>query len=243
MPSADGRGRTLWEILSGRNQKDMRPLEFQYHNPLEAKIGCTVCFDHEPEISGINFVIDKITVYKQEVHRQEFFLTDYCLRGVSLDHDKPVRMRLRLIPDEDTTDDLGHKIQLLYLYDEMPADENFRENVLGDETGEFWVNHADDGSELEEPRTYWRRGGTDHCPNPDPYESRCTDLSDVDGDGTVEDDELEHYNMTSWEYSRMTDDEAGQEYEEFLTIEQDCDSGYFTFLRGRDVLPSQITVF
>lgn len=243
MTSANGKGRTLFEILTGRNKKDMRPLEFQYHNPLEAKVGCTVSFDHEPDIDGINFVIEKISVYKTTINRKDFYHTDYHLKGISLDHDTPVRMRMRLIPDENVINDLGHKVQLLYLYHEMPYDEGFRNNDLEDESGQFYVNQADDGKTLEEPRKYWRVGQTDHCLRPDPYKSRCTVLADIDGDGTIEDDELEHYNSTYWEFSRMTDYDAGQEYEEFLTIEMNDKTGFFTFLRGSEVQAAQIMVF
>lgn len=242
MPSADGKGRTLLEILTGRNKKDMRPLEFQYHNPLEAKVGCTVSFDHEPEINGINFVIEKISVYKTSINRSDFYHTDYHLKGISLDHDKPVRLRMRLIPDEDVLDDLGHRVQLLYLYDEMPYDEGFHE-VVEDESGIFNVNFSDDGKELEEPRQYWRVGATDHCLKPDAYKARCTVLTDLDGDGTIEDDELEHYDTTYWEFHRMTDNDSGDEYEEFLTIEMADETGFFTFLRGSEVQPAQIMVF
>ena len=243
MPSADGKGRTLLDILRGRNKKDMRPLEFQYHNPLEAKVGCTINFDHEPDISGINFVIEKISVYKTTINSKDFYHTDYHLKGISLDHDKPVRMKLRLIPDQDVIHALGHKVQLLYLYDEMPYNESFHNVVLGEESGILDINEADDGTQLDEPRRYWRVGHTDHCPRPDPYDARCTVLSDVDGNGTIDDDELEHYNTTYWEFSRMTEDELEQEFEEFLTIEMNVETGFFTFLRGASVEPSQIFVF
>lgn len=233
----DSKGRTLLEILASRNTKDMRPLEF--HNPLEAKVGWMVSFDHEPDIGGIKFVIEKISVYKTTIKQKDFYHTDYHLKGISLDHDKPVRLRMRLIPD----DDLGHKVQLLYLYYEKPYDEDFLDNVLGDESGEYPVNQSDDGKELEEPRKYWRVGQTDHCLRPDPYKAHCTVLVDFDGDETVEDDELEHYSSTYWEFSRMTDDDDGQEYEEFLTIEMNDETGFFTFLRGSEVQASQIMVF
>jgi hypothetical protein len=216
----------------------MRPLELQYHNPLEAKVGCTVAFDHEPEIAGINFVVESISVYRTKIRHSDFFHTDYHLKGISLDHDAPVRLRLRLIPDENVEHQLGHRVQLLYLYHEMEHDPAFLKDVLGDPTGEFWVNQDDQGNELEEPRKYWRVEDV-----LDPYNARLTVLTDVDGDGTIEDDELEHRDMVYWDYSRMTDDPNGQEITEFLTVEMDKDTGYFKFLRGTEVLPSQITIF
>lgn len=238
MSSADGRGRTLFEILSGRNQRDMRPLELQYHNPLDAKVGCTVSFDSEPGISGINFVIDEISVYETRIGNKRFFHTDYHLKGISLDHDVPIRMRLRLIKDENVFDQLGHRLQLLYLYDEMSYDESFHHDVLGNHKGELEVHHADDGTELEEPRMYWRVEDV-----VEPYKARQTLLRDLDGDGSIEDDELEHRSTTYWDYHRDTEDENQQSVREFLTIEMDDETGYFTFLRGTEILPSQVTVF
>ena len=249
MPSADGRGRTLLEILTGRNQKDMKPLEFQYHNPLEAKVGCTVSFDHEPEIEGINFVIEKISVYKTEILGKEYFHTDYHLKGTSLDTDGYIRFRLRLIPDEDSTDDLGHRIQLLHLYEEMQWDQGLYEMLCEngdyssdyDAEGEvsFKVNYDDEGNELDHPRQYWRVGGQEL----DPYRAKVTVLSDVDGDGTIEDDELEHFPVTYWEFSRLTDDDGGNEITEYLTVDMDDGTRFFTFLRGTDIKPFQVSVF
>ena len=248
MASADGKGRSLFDILTGRNQKDMRPLEFQYHNPLEAKVGCTVSFDHEEAIKGINFVIEKISVYKTTIGREVFYHTDYHLKGTSLDTDGYIRLWLRLIPDENVTDGLGHRIQLLQLYEEMEWDEGLYNMLLEngdyDETydneGEtsFKVNFDDDNNELEHPRQYWRVGNA-----PDPYRANLTILSDADGDGTIEDDELEHFPVTYWEFSRLTDDpDTEQEVTEYLTIEMDDGTRFFTFLRGSDIKPFQVMV-
>jgi hypothetical protein len=230
------RGRTLFDILTGRNQRDMRPLELQYHNPLEAKVGCTVAFEHEPEISGINFVIEKISVYKTTVGSKDFFHTDYHLKGISVDHDSTVRLRLRLISDEKSEN--GQRIQLLYLYDQFEFDKDFHDNNLGDPTGELHVTQDDEGNDLDEPRKYWRVEDV-----LDPYKSRLTILRDIDGNGTIEDEELEHKDVTYWDYSRNTDDSAGNEITEYLTVEMDTKTGYFDFLRGTDVLSSQISVF
>ena len=248
MTSADGKGRSLFDILTGRNQRDMTPLELQYHNPLEAKIGCTVCFDHEEDMAGINFVIEKISVYETKIGREKFHHTDYHLKGTSLDTEGYIRIRLRLTPDENVVDKLGHRIQILYLYEEMVWDEdlynmlceNGDHNPDYDAAGEtsFKVNYDDEGKELESPRQYWRIENV-----PDPYESDCTLLADLDGDGTIEDDELEHFPVSSWDFHRMTDDENGQEMTEYLTVEMDDGTRYFTFLRGTDIKAFQITVF
>lgn len=251
MTSADGKGRTLWEILTGRNQRDMTPLELQYHNPLSAKIGCTVTFDHEPTIVGINFVIEKIAVFETKIERcrKRFFHTDYHLRGTSLDTDGYLRMRLRVIPDENAENEIGCFVRLLYLFKEVPWDESLY-NMLcengdhddtWDESGEvtFKVNYDDEGNELEEPHRYWRIEDV-----PDPFTSRVTLLHDADKNGTVDDDELEHYDVECWDFARDTKDlETEETFTEFLCAEMDVETHYFTFLRGTDIKPFQITVY
>ena len=227
------RGRTLFEILTGRNPA--KPLELQYHNPLQAKVGCTVAFEHEPDIAGINFVVEGISVYDTKVGSQNFYHTDYQLKGISLDHSAPVRQRLRLIIDDNASG--GQRLQLLYLYHEMEYNEDLRK-ILGDPTGEFPVNEDDEGNALEEPRKYWRVEDV-----LDPYNARVTVLRDVDGDGKIDDEELERKDVVYWDFSRMTDDAAGNEIKEFLTIEMDKGTGYFKFLRGTEVLPTQIQLF
>lgn len=238
MTSANGRGRTLYEILTGQNRKDMRPLELQYHNPLAARVGGTVSFDHEPSITNINFVIEGITVYKTVIRKKSFYHTDYELKGISLDHSNPVRLRMRLIPDENIANQIGHRVQILYLYDQMEYNEGFHKNTLGDPSGEIRINQDDEGNELQEPRKYWRIEDVI-----DPYEARVTVLRDTDGDGTIEDEELEHFDVTYWDYHRNTESPETGEYTEFLTVEMNKDSGYFNFLRGTEVLASQVTVF
>lgn len=237
MPSQDGKGRTLWEILTGRNKRDLTPLELQYHNPLGARVGNTVSFAHEPEISGINFVIEKLSIYETKVKARKFYHTDYHLKGLSLGMDKPLRFRLRLIPDEDETNKLGSKVQLLQIYHSMEWDEGFYQNVLLSDSGEFHVNEDDQGNALAEPRKYWRIEDV-----LDAYHARVTVLADKDGNGTIEDDELERLDVTYWDYHRQTTNEAGVDYIEYLTVEMTDQSRYFTLLRGRDVDSSQIMV-
>lgn len=249
MQSADGRGRTLWEILTGRNKRDMTPLELQYHNPLSAKIGCTIQFDHQPEIRGINFVIEKIAVFETRIGRKKFHHTDYFLRGTSLETEGFVRMRLRLIDDENAANQLGCRIQLLYIFQEVGWDdglynmlcENGDHDDAVDEPGEitFKVNYDDEGNELEQPKRYWRIEGV-----PEPYCARVTLLVDTDKNGQIDDEELEHFSVTYWDFSRITDDpQTQQDITEFLTAEMDDESKFFTFLRGIELQPFQITVF
>ena len=47
MKSADGKGRTLFEMLVGRNKRDMTAQELQVYNPLQAKVGWSVSVSYE----------------------------------------------------------------------------------------------------------------------------------------------------------------------------------------------------
>lgn len=237
MSSKDGKGRTLWEILTGRNKRDLTPLELQYHNPLSAKVGCTVSIDHDEQTAGINFVIEKISIYETKVKDKKFYHTDYHLKGVTLDRERPLRLRLRLIPDADVSNKLGCKIMLLNLYDEMEYDEAFHDNVLLSESGIFDVNYDDEGNELPEPRRYWRVDD-----EVDPYHARVTVLADKDGNGTIEENELERLDVTYWDYHRDTTDANSVDFREVLFVEMNDQTHYFTFFRGQEVGAFQVTV-
>ena len=255
-------GRTLFEILTGRNKRDMTPLELQYHNPLRARIDQTITFDHEEGLTGINFVVERIVVYKTVVtaggKTKDFFHTDYVLKGVTLGMDKPIRLRLRLLPDEDSMNDLGCKLQLLTLYHEEPHNDDLvcylnrpEYFVEGNDSGEpddicFCINHDPEGNDLDEPQMFWRVDGFDSNGNlvlDQAYEANVTVLVDDDGDGTIENDELEHYNVEYWDYHRQyTDPDSQRETIEYLHAEVDSDTGNITMYRGTEVHADQIFI-
>lgn len=248
-PSADGKGRTIWEIITGQNKKDMTPLELQYHNPLGAKVGCTLTFANRPEYAGVYFVIEKIVVYKTTIRNKDFFMTDYCCKGNARDWDKPERVRLRLIPDEDSMNELGHQCQLLKVYADFDYDKEFEEYVQAngghlpewdaEDEVTFKVNyeHYEDEVAMEQPWRYWRVDDV-----VDPYEARATTLADDDGSGTIEDDELEHASVTYWDFHRTAIDEEGEEITEFFNVERDDETGYFYMLKGTPIHARSITL-
>jgi hypothetical protein len=204
---------------------------------LGAKVGCTVSFDHEPEIKGINFVIERISVYETRIKFQKYYHTDYHLKGINLDMDRSLQLRLRLIPDQDINNKIGCKVLLLHHYDEMEWNEEFHDNVLNNEHGIFDVNYDDEGNELAEARRYWRVEDV-----LDPYKARVAILSDKNGDGTIEDKELECHDFTYWDYWRDTTDVNGQPFREYLTVEMKNKTRYFIFLRGEEIVAYQVTV-
>lgn len=259
--SADGKGRTLLEILTGRNKKDMTPLELQYHNPLKAKVGVSMSFKNTLNApTGVNFFVQSIEVWETKIEDgdsgrvKKFYHTDYCLKGQPLDAPAPLRYRLRLTPNEDA--ETGYEFRLMRNYYECGWTEaesmNLLDGVLKDQDGEFHINEADDGTALEEPLIFWREGdtreardGEDHLLGDalDAYRARVTILKDLDGDGTVEDEELEHRNVSYWDYSRMTPDEdLNKQVFDFLSVHMDEDTRTFSFIRGETIQPFQVEI-
>ena len=235
MSSQDGRGRTLFEILTGRNKKDMRPLELQYHNPLEARVGSHITLDQKTEYKDVNFCVESIVVYKTEIGSKDFYHTDYNLKASILECESPIKLILRL--HSDTESEIGYRVQLYSLFKESQYNEDFHNNELKNDSGELEIKEDGDGNVYDNPPIYWRVEGLI-----DPYLAKSTTLKDTDGDGFVEDNELEKNNVVYWDYSRMTDDSDGNEFQEYLTVEMDDDTGYFKFLIGEDMLSSQIFV-
>jgi hypothetical protein len=119
--------------------------------------------------------------------------------------------------------------------------------VLADPEGIFRILQDADGvayAEVDQP-TYWR---VDDVRSP--YRCRVTILKDLDGDGTVEADELEQVDYLVWDYHRGTTNlETGVEFIELLNVEEEVrivdgetECVWFTLLIGREVEPMQITL-
>ena len=83
MKSADGKGRTLFEMLTGRNKRDMTAQELQVHNPLQAKVGWSVSVSYEADLSGYNFFVETIWVWETRIGDKTFYHTDYNLKATA----------------------------------------------------------------------------------------------------------------------------------------------------------------
>lgn len=235
--SADGRGRTLLQMLFGWNKKVIGPLEFQYHNPCKVKVGQTASFEHDPDLANVNFVLQAIAVYETNSNNQKFYQTVYIFRGLGVGMAKPVLLRLVLTPDDDVSNDLGHTMRVQKLYTEMQYDQGFHEGVLGDPSGIFYVETDDKDQPLNPPWTYKRLDNARL-----PYNVQLAVLRDKDKDGEVEDDEIAHSQITHWDYVRddAVDELTGQTYRQYLDIEMDNATKMFTFYRSRDINPAQV---
>ncbi len=239
-PSENGKGRTIFEMLSGRNKRDMTPQEFKYPNPLGARIGTSMSFTMDHDMLGLNFFVQSILVGTTNIASQSFIHTDYQLRAIAPGQ-PPIRVKLRVEPDEDAPNDLKHRLYFLRNYTELRWDAAQANNflsVLADPEGVFKILTDADGTvydEADQP-TYWRIDDVR-----DPYPCRVTILKDLDGDGAVQKDELQYLDYLIWDYHRDTVLED-QPVREYLYVEEETDSRYFVLYRGREVSPFQVTV-
>lgn len=235
VPSGDGKGRTLFQRLFGLNKKDMTSKETKCYNPLNAKIGSTMSFD-DMEFRGINFLIESIEAYITTAAGKEFPHTDYCLKGIDQSQDKPLRLRLRVSPNKDNAK--GYQLELYRPYDEMKWDEGFYTNVLQAENHEFHIEQDDNGNQLDEPSIYWRVNGAE-----DPYSAVKTIMKDSNNDGKIEESEMDKEHVSYWDYSRETTNTDTQlSFLEYILVEMDDETKYFTLYRGRQMDAFQLSV-
>lgn len=140
---------------------------------------------------------------------------DHWFVDYTLDGDHKFINRIRCYPDG--------QILLLSLYHEMLFNNELFNTLKGDT--EFHI--TDDDNKIEE--VYWRlRGKKD--------EEHCKVELDY-GEGLEQ-----KYEMDYWDFSRTTKDEANQDYEQFLFVEMDKDSGRFQMWRGKKIDRERITV-
>ncbi len=221
--------KNLWQrfldLFRKKEPVDTRPVEFRYHNPLELKIGGSVAFDHIPDLLGCNLIVKKIISYETVIGRQKFNHTDYLLQGL-VDNDRVI-YRLRVLADDRF--EKGFQIILLFLDQSFGYSETFTE-FLKDTSMELWQDNPD-GSQ----RTYWR---IDDVFNP--YTATCTEISDIDKNGVIDQSEVETYEVTYWDYHRNTIDSNDQPLHEFLFVERQESSGWYDIYRGSEIRWFQI---
>ena len=242
--SADGKGRTVWQMLTGRNKKDTTPLELKYHNPLFAIVGKTrISFEDNPELidpkleRAVEFAVEGIRVYDTTYGSHHYYHTDYVLRGVKSGVNQPLHLILRIVEGKDTLNKLGI-LQMLHIMDEFGEDREpeFEAAVLRSDTGIFQVDEDHDGKPLETPVQYWRVDNV-----LDAYKATCTNLQDTEGKGKLGDEDLDVSEVLYWDYHRGMVGPNGEDLgKEYLWVEKQ--NRVFTNLVGCEVDPASVNV-
>lgn len=206
------------------------PLELSYFNPVKAKIGTAFMLN----VIGLRdkaFRLQEIWEYGRVVDGQPRTFGDYILRYENEE------IRLRFIPVEAPDSILTHHVVVMRKYDEMPYNQEL-DNALRCGSGELEI------TENGQVETYWR-------PFLDQFGKRRATMSytcdmkvirDLNNDGTIEPSEIHKFKLEYWDYSRMTKDEAGQDFTQHLFVELFLDSRIQVMWRGEEVDAQRITV-
>lgn len=256
--SSKDEGRTIWEMITGKNKKDTTPLELKYFNPLKIKVGDFVNINDYPELKGLDFEVKKIVVYELNIDvgrsSKTFYHTDYCLKGFTADG-KAIRLQLRLEKDENSSNKVECSFKLFRLYHEEPYNKElveylnkpaFFESEESDEPDDycFCINQDEDGNDLEESLMYWRIDGFDsngRLAIDEPYKAKVTVLIDENEDGQIQEEELDQYYVQYWDYHREYMNE-GSPTLEYLYAEMDDSTGYISMFKGEHIQASQVFV-
>lgn len=217
--SADGKGRTLWQILTGANKLSVS-YELTVYNPLDIRV-YDIIEVNKIGVSG-RFVCNQIISQTVHIGESKFEQVIYMLRIPDREVSK-----LRLRVSRTATGMKGDEFQVLYerLDNEFAWDEDFHANVLCDPTGEI-LDHQD-GTKFF--RIDDVRGE---------YHAHQLVLEDINRDSHVDTTEVKHRDIRFWDYHREC--ETGRQT---LTIELDKETAYFKFWLGAIISRSDIGVY
>lgn len=221
---------TLWEILTAPEEEET-PVEFQFYNPLKVRVG------NAAEIDTIDLKDQKFTfTATREIDRGDGNkIADYDLLARGYGEQKETRQRIRLVPMAEPDGKLTHHVILLNLLDEFGYDKPFHDGLLDTDTskGEFMEREQSPEGEIEV--LYYRVNDI-----LTPWEANTAFLSDKDHDGEVEEHEVQHGELTYWDF--WCDREVGGvQVREFLIVEMD-ENGWFMIWRGQQIDPERILV-
>lgn len=220
------KGRTLWEILIGKKET---PVEQQFFNPMQARIGSTVVID-ALDYRGTTFLVRVLREYQRTIEGRQFQFADYVLAARMVDGPEKV-IRLRVNPADGSEAGREHHVLILSLWDEFGYDKGFLE-VVNDPSKRFLL-HQDNALVGE----FWRIHDVTGC-----YHAKVSIVKDTDKDGQATEEEVERASLDYWDFWRETTDEANNPKTEFVFVEMDKDSGWFQIWRGEEIDSQRVSV-
>lgn len=202
------KGRTGYEILKSwvTGEKNV-PVEKQYTNPLDAKIGSHVRISSMDGFDQDLWRVTELWAWNRNINGNIHPMTDYILESENK------RVILRVLPK--TTKGKKDDPDLLLLtqyWPEQPGaypwgeESPFVLDGLMDPAGEF-VRFG--GTEQEEK--YFRDLSN--------IKSDVSIISDRNNDSIIENEEVQKGEFSLWTFRRVTNDEANQEFEQHLHVQ------------------------
>lgn len=193
-------------------------------NPVKCKASSRIALDVLDRRERL-YPLVALDEYVYRVDGKAFNFTDYVLAAEK-------ETLVRVFPKTDPATRIESHDSVLFEQVHSQAHDDGLIETLNHESGEFeWWQ----GDVME--AKYWRvddaRGG---------YEAQVTRHQDKDGDGKVQPDEREFRTSMFWDFSRETEDEAGQKTLEYLFVHQDQENGWITMWRGTPIANHAVSV-
>lgn len=218
---------TLWQILT-QEKTPTTPLEFEYHNPLKLRVGNQLKIN-TLELEDCMINVTSIREVRRRIDGVDYFVADYDITAKKPfgSTDKPIKKKLRLVPLENKEGSIDHSVLLLNLLDEFIYNKEFHEGLdYSQNQGEF--KEGDD--------MYWRVNDVKS-----EWNANTVTMTDRDGDGTLEAQEIKRGKLTYWDFWRETVDEGNNKILEFYIVEMNED-GYFQIWVGSEIDPTRVEV-
>jgi hypothetical protein len=235
-------GRTGAEILKSLWFGKPKPVETQYFNPLEAKIGSHVRISNLVGFDDELLKVVEIWAWDRKINGNSHQLADYILDVET----KRIVLRVmpKIVKGKPTEPEL---ILLTQYWPEQPGPYPWAEESqyvldgLMDTTGELVRFKGEPQEEI-----YFR----ELCN----IKSDVAIISDTNHDGKVEPEEVQKDQYSLWTFRRMMTDEAGQEFEQHLHVQlsgvydhdtKEIDGGdkSILILRGESVSSAKIMMY
>ena len=194
------------------------PEEYQVYNPLKLLVGQKLTIDRL-DYRDVAYEVVALNVLTRTIDGRKRVTMDYVL-----DAGKGRNFRLRY------HDDCILLLSFLLSCKHKEAQESGLNKAAGNE--EFIVTKED--SEV----TYYRMQAKEN----EPWAASVTYMVDEDGNGTVERREVSLYDIHYWDYHTKIEDEAGQQYLEYLFIERTKYDWYWELWTGFEINPENVEV-
>lgn len=195
-------------------------------NPLELKLGGSLNFPHEIDIKDTNLYCYAISVGH---YKNDYQYTDYHLNGrcPTLDYDLNFRLRIQ-------KDHIAHYAHclLLEVSEQKFVSQLFEQEI--NEQGQLIIHCDEDGTQLSEPRIYWRIKNDNN-----PIHTIVQKLAQVNY-GIVPLSIKSENSFDCWDFYRQTTNHEGFYYLDFLFVERDEITQKLCFLRGLHIPATQI---
>ena len=216
---------TLWQILT-KKKEEVIAVENQHYNPLGVKIGSSAKID-TIDSEDMNFNIRSIQEWTRTIGDEDYTHADYVMVARPFGSGL-VKKKIRLVPREDVDGHMTHNTLLLNLLDDFEYHEDFHKQLdFESNQGEFQEGDA----------IYWRVQDVR-----EPYNAILKHISDLDGNGTVEEEEVKESKVTYWDFSRETEDEGKNKILEFYIVEMNEETGWFQIWVGSEIDQNRISI-